>query len=133
NLPSAPAGLLPAISGEVLIRALSRPRYSDPVSGEVAAGRLTEGDVSTATFVEQRVDRDDPQTPVGVYGFASGGYMNRGPEIPPRYDVRNARLTGRWQMSGAGSETVFTLFDHLDGDNGQWVRSLSRRDGHFEV
>src|SRR5690606_12241606 len=32
-LPPAPAGLLPVISGEVLIKALSRPRYSDPVTG----------------------------------------------------------------------------------------------------
>jgi hypothetical protein len=132
NLPSAPAGLLPTISGEVLIKALSRPRYSDPVSGDVAAGRLTEGHVSTATFVEQRVDRDEAQPPVGTYHFASGGYMNRGQEIPPRYNLRNARLNGRWQMSGSGSEAVFTLFDHLDADNGQQIRGLSRRD-HFEV
>lgn len=127
SLPPAPAGASGTVSGEVLIKALSRPRYSDPVAG-AAAGRLTEGTISSATFVEQQVERDDPQTPVGRYMFSSGGYMNLDRLISPRYDLQLASLAGRWQMTGSGPQATFTLFEHVDGDDGQESRGLPRAD-----
>jgi hypothetical protein len=128
NLPTAPAGVNPSVSGEVLVKALSRPRYSDPTGG-VAAGRFTGDNVSTATFVEQRVDPDDPQAPAGRYRFESAGYMNRDPFTPPRYNLRNAAVTGRWSTSGSGAETTFALGELLEGDNGQETLQLPKPGG----
>lgn len=125
DLPPRPVGAAPAISGDVLIRALSLPRYSDPIDG-AAAGQFTGGTPSTATFVEQRVGPDPgaPQSPGGAYAFESAGYMNRDPMIPPRYNLRDASAGGRWTMAGSGAQATFTLGEQFEGDNGQEIAAL---------
>jgi hypothetical protein len=128
SLPSAPPGALPSVSGEVLIKALSLARYSDPVNGP-AVGQFTGGTPSTTTFVEQRVDADGSQTPSGRYAFESAGYMNRDPSISPRYDLRPASVTGRWTESGSGAEATLALGDQMVGDDAQEKLSLPNPGG----
>lgn len=128
NLPPAPPGALPDIGGEVLIKALSLARYSDPVAG-AAVGLLVSGTPTTSTFVEQRVDADDPQTPAGHYAFESGGYMNQDPSLSPRFDLRRASVTGHWTLSGSGTGATLALGDQIEGYDAQETLSLPHPGG----
>lgn len=113
-----PAEAKPSITGEVLIKALSWPRYGNDIDGPVAGFLIGEERVTTAT-VEQVVRREpaDSPTPEGAYSFRSSGYMNRDPFIPPRYNLNAATVNGRWAMSDGAAATTFSIGEEIEGNN----------------